>query len=1018
MGGLGLGSYFLGPRADARRRPLRFYGQLELGIAAAAAASPLLLALVHQLYVAVGGSSRLGGIGGALARLVLAAAVIGLPTFLMGGTLPALARSVEQESDRGRRKLAVVYGANTLGAVAGTLLATFVLLEALGIRSTIWLTAALNLAVALAALAWSRRLAPVGALAAEAGRRPPRTSPAPAVAAAAGAAARAPVPFLLVAAALVGFAFLLMELVWYRMLAPLLGGSSYTLGLILAVALCGIGAGGLLYAAGSQQRRPSLTVLATSLALEAALLVLPLALGDGVAVLTLLLRPLGNLGLPWLVTVWTVSTALVVLPPALVAGYQFPLLVGLLGEGREGVGREVGWAYAANTLGAILGSLAGGFGLLPLLGAPNAWRAVAVVLLLLAAATLVVGRRGEPRRAMLPPAVAGLACLGLLALPGPSAFWRHTPIGAGRLQSNFDGLNELRDTMNGRRRSIVWEADGVESNVAVKRSDQYELLINGKSDGSALRDAPTQVMGVLVGALLHPDPKRALVIGLGTGSSAGWLASVPSIERVDVVEIEAAVVEAAGAFDAVNQRALANPKVELIIADGREFLLTTPRTYDLIFSEPSNPYRAGISSLFTREFYAATAARLEPGGVFLQWLQGYEVDADVVRTAYGTLGAVFPSVESWQIARSDLLLAAWRDPPAYAVDVLRARVAQEPYRSALAWVWGVGGLEGFFAGYVAAPAFASEMRSAAGDRLNTDDHPLIEFGFARNLGRPSRFDLNLLRRLAVARQQSTPPGLDGALDWQRVAELAAARNTRWGIAPAVLRAGDGAFESRVRARLAYSQGNLPAALALWSAQPAGPLCPFDLYLVAESKAEAGSPDAAAYAEQLRAYGPVEAEAVLARWRSRQDPAAAAAHLESAFLACRRHPWAYPPIVQRAFVLAHTLTQQQPALGRRLYASLAEPFAAAFEEDLRLRYRLELAGVLDFDGLCQEALRPFEPHVPWEERFLTVRDLCYSRRGNARAPVARRELEEFQRHAAPKLEQGLPPAPTPPGPAAP
>jgi len=999
---LGVGSYFLGRRADAAGRPLGFYGKLELGIALSAAATPLLLGLARAVYLAAGGTPRMGVVGGTAVRLVLSALVIGLPTFLMGGTLPAVARALERESDRRRRWVAALYGGNTLGAVTGALLTTFWLLESAGIRRAIWGAAALNVVIGLLAWAWSER----------GGERVQAADPAEAPAGASRGGDGATGPFIplglaLPAAGLVGFAFFLMELVWYRMLAPLLGGSSYTLGVILAVALLGIGAGGLLYSAGAEGRRPTLWSFAATCGLEAALVLLPFAAGDRLAVLALSLRPLGDLGFPVLAAVWCLVAVVVVLPASVVAGYQFPLLVALLGGGRQGVGRELGLTYTANTGGAILGALAGGFGLLPLLSAPGTWRAVAILLGALCAAALVAGRReGTWRRAAV-PALALLATAALVVQPGPTAFWRHTPIGAGRERTEIKDPNDLRQLINSRRRAIVWEAEGVESSVALKRSDQYEFLINGKSDGSALRDAPTQVMSGLIGAALHPNPRRALVIGLGTGSSAGWLAAVPSIERVDVVEIEAAVLRVAGAMGPVNRDVLANPKARVVIGDGREFLLTTADRYDLIFSEPSNPYRAGISSLFTREFYAAAAARLERGGMFLQWLQGYDVDARVVRTAYATLGSVFASVETWQVARNDLLLVAGTQPVVPVADRLRERVAAEPFKSALSWVWGVGGVEGLYAGYVATNGLAQELRRAALDDLNTDDHPLIEFGFARNLGREGLFDLNDVRRLAAARGEDRPPPLINAIDWQTVAELGAARNSHFGIAPAVLRPGDAAFGGRIRARAAYAQGNLPVALALWRQQGAGPLCPFDLLLLGESLADAGDGQAADFASQLRPRSVAEAEAVLARLRFRQGSLAdSTGHLEAAFTELRRNPWASLPLVERALALAPLIAKQDATLGRRLFAALGPPFAVALEEELRLRARLEIAGLIGFEQSCGEALAPFEPYVPWEDRFLVIRSLCYGRIHDAREAAAAADLRRFQELAPPKLNEGL------------
>ena len=202
------------------------------------------------------------------------------------------------------------------------------------------------------------------------------------------------------------------------------------------------------------------------------------------------------------------------------------------------------------------------------------------------------------------------------------------------------------------RRGILWEREGTESSVALDDTDGLAMVVNGKIDGNARGDAPTQVMGGLLGALLHPHPRSAMVIGLGTGSTAGWLGAVPSIERVDVAELEASMLHVAAACAPVNERVVDDPKVRVLLGDAREILLTVPSRYDVIFSEPSNPYRAGVAGLFTREYYRAVASRLEEGGVFLQWLQMYEIDEDTVRAVYATLGAVFPVVRpgAWATA--------------------------------------------------------------------------------------------------------------------------------------------------------------------------------------------------------------------------------------------------------------------------------------------------------------------------------------------------------------------------------
>jgi len=393
MGGLGLGGALLGRRADAHPQPLRFYANLELTVAASAALTPALVWLARYVYIALGGSVALGLGPATVVRLLLATFVLCVPTLAMGGSLPAASRAVETEADVGRRRLAVLYGVNTLGAVTGAFFATFFLLEVCGTRQTIWFACLVNLFVAIAARLLARAL-PNADQSVSAEDQLPTTVPA---AFASRNTVPAPPAFVLAAAALVGFAFFLMELVWYRMLGPLLGGSSFTFGLILSVALLGIGLGGVAYAVFGSDRPATLRGLALTCTAEAVCIAYPYALGDRIALLTIFLRALSSLGFYGLVLGWTAVAALVVFPAAFIAGIQFPLIIALLGRGREAVGRHVGLAYASSTVGSIVGSLAGGFGLLPALSATGTWRAVVLILVALATSAMLVGLRTNRR---------------------------------------------------------------------------------------------------------------------------------------------------------------------------------------------------------------------------------------------------------------------------------------------------------------------------------------------------------------------------------------------------------------------------------------------------------------------------------------------------------------------------------------------------------------------------------------------------------------------------------------------
>ncbi|QRN97245.1 fused MFS/spermidine synthase [Archangium violaceum] len=996
MGGLGLGGALLGARADRARQPLGLYANLELLVSLSAALTPLLIGMARLVYVALGGTMSLGLVAGSAVRLVLSALVLAVPTLLMGGTLPAAARAAESAEDVRRRALAVLYGVNTLGAVAGATASTFFLFEVFGTRTTLWLACLLNVVVAVVARGVARGL--------------PEHEPSAAPAASEGGATpAAPRLFVLGAAALVGFAFFLMELVWYRLLGPLLGGSTFTFGLILVVALVGIGLGGAAYAVWGQQRPATLRGFALTCLLEALFIAVPLALGDRLAVLAMVLRPLSSFGFGGLVLSWAVVAALVVLPAAFVSGVQFPLLLALLGRGGEDVGRQVGQAYAWNTVGSIIGSLAGGFGLLPLLSAPGTWRLVGVILVGLGLAAVVLSLRQERLAplGLVPALGSAVLTAGLLTATGPTATWRHNPIGAGRAQLQDVSVNGLREWRSLIRRWLVWEADGVESSVGISSSSGLSFLVNGKSDGSAVGDAGTQVMGGLIGALLHPRPRHALVIGLGTGSTAGWLGAVPEMERVDVVEIEPAILEMARRCSDVNERVLDNPRVRLHIDDAREVLLATGDSYDIIFSEPSNPYRAGISSLFTREFYQSVRRRLAPGGLFLQWLQAYEVDARTVRSVYATLAAEFPAVETWQTQQGDLILVGSEAPLRHDVERLRARLGQEPYRRALAFTWHTDELEGVLSHFMGGSRLTAAMADGQEALVNTDDLSYLEFAFARSVGRAQTgFSFPQLWEASFRMKGDRPDVVGGPVDWERVAQ----NRIYQGSPPPP--GGESPASRQRRAFLgAYAREDGAQALRLWREAEWQPRGVLELSLVAHVLAEAGDEAALPFIEQLRPILPTDAGLTLGLLRLRQGrlPETTEA-FEGAFGLLRQAPWVNRLLMQDALLGCLRVASKDAALGRRLFEALEQPFSTSVWQTLRMERRLMLAERLDFKGLCARALAPFEPHVPWTRKFLEVRARCYDATGNALAAQARADLETFLDAEPPSLWEEEPDAP--------
>jgi spermidine synthase len=998
VGGLGAGGLLFGKRADAHPRPLAMYAALEAGIAASAASTPLVLWIVRAAYIGAGGTRVLGSVAGSAVRLLLAATVFALPTLLMGGTLPAVARAVESEDDRGRRVVSLLYGANTLGAVAGCMLSTFVLFETFGTRLTLWIACLVNALVAIVA----RSLA--------------RSMPAPRIRPAAEPVTReraAPVWFTLAAAAVSGFVFCLMELVWYRMLGPLLGGTVFTFGLVLAIALLGIGLGGLAYGARPRERETTTSGFAWASLAGALCVAIPYALGDRLAVLAAVLRPVRGLSFALEVAEWAVVTSIVVLPAAFVSGVQFPLLIGLLGRGDQDVGRDVGRTYAANTAGAIVGSIAGGFGLIPALTAPGCWRLVVWLLFLLGAGAVAItlAQRRSPLKAVA-PLVVGFLALSCLRATGPTAAWRHSPIGSGRVDpSSLRSPNAVRAWEHSRRRAIRWEADGRESSVAIDDDSGLAFVVNGKNDGNAITDAGTAVMAGLVGAILHPNPTRAMVIGLGTGESAGWLAAIDSMTNVDVAELEPAILEVARQSAVGNHGALDNPKVHVEIGDARELLLTSKRRYDIVASEPSNPYRAGIASLFTRDYYEAIASRLESDGLFLQWLQGYEVNASTVRTVYSTLASVFGVVETWEVSSGDLLLVCAKKAIAHDVASLRARMAVEPYRTAIGRTWRATEIEGFLSHFVATGSLAQSVARQEANAVNTDDLNIVEFGFARSVGTgQTSFSVDQVRRVARARGEHRPDVSGAVVDWDQVDDGVIDLYLGDGARPMYGEKHSGERGHRIAALRAFDEGNSPRAVVEWRAQHQEPRGPTETALIAMAFADVGDEGALGYADALRALGTNEADAIVARLRLRQgrlDEAVAA--FESFFEQLHSDPWPLGRLVASALDEAKELAARDARFAPRLYAVLRAPFALHLLDDARKQAALA-AAVRIPGNECVQAVDTYEPNVPWEEDFLRIRAECYRVAHEPRAEPAARDLIDWRGNRPELFGAGLQPPP--------
>ena len=714
MAGLAAGSAYIGRWGENRPNPTALYARLELFAGATGALSLAGLAAVRWLYLVV--SPAVGGLQPLLLllRFLGSALVLFIPTFLMGGTFPILVHAMRRHSAELTNRVSLLYWINTLGAVAGTLLSGFVLLPAFGLRITVACAAVLNLLAGLIAhrIAKSADIAP-GAL----------SSPARASSLAPELMRDAPT-LLLFLFAVVGTTAFAYEIAWTRLLSITVGSSTYAFTLMLATFLLGSAVGSMFFQRYFACSRVvslatfSRTQTWTGLVAAASLISFP-----WIASLVPLVLRLTDQTFGGLVFAQFITAALTVLPIAIVFGFNFPAVVVLLGYStadKYGESATVGKAYAANTLGAIVGSLVTGFWLVSWLGNFRVVAFTAAANLLLA---LVVEFR-VPRRSVVSLAANALFVLGVFVV-GASSFFNNRSlmsISAILYGNSYQGhlsLSEIAATND-----LVFATDGVNDSISVLRSDDYVALrINGKTDASS-GDARTQLLLGHLGGALHRAPRRVLIIGFGSGMTASALARHPDVERIDCVEIEPAVIRAAPFLEKLNRGVLNDPRLHVIFDDARSFLLTSHEKYDLIISEPSNPWIAGIATLFTTEYYAAVRQRLAPGGMFVQWVQSYSLAPADLRMIVGTLAPHFTEVTLWRAEGPDLLLLC--------------RMAASPFQfSRLRSLWQEQGIRSDFesvdvhqpAGLVAYFLLddAAVRKLSAGSALNTDDRTLLEY---------------------------------------------------------------------------------------------------------------------------------------------------------------------------------------------------------------------------------------------------------------------------------------------------
>ncbi len=705
MGGMCLGSLLLPRLISGRRHPLRVYAVLELGIGLIGLAVLFGMPSIEDWYsrYAVPGSS------GLLLRAAVAVACLLPPTLLMGATLPAIARWVESGPE-GVSWLGFFYGGNIVGAVFGCLLAGFYLLRVFDMATATYVAAGLNLVVAVIALvlasgstAGARATAAAAADLGTVGATIPRSP---------GSWAIYPV------IALSGMAALGAEVVWTRLLSLMLGATVYTFSLILAVFLIGLGIGSSLgalltrrtfpsqFALGACQWLLTLAIAWTAVMISRSLPYWPISPGISTS-------PWYNIQLDLVRCLWAV------LPPACLWGASFPLALAAVASRGQDPGRLVGGVYAANTVGAIVGAVLFSLVLIPRIGTAGAERVLiglAATAALLALVPLLGPASIKARLASLVVLAGLIGAAGWLAwtvTPMPwatVAFGRQAIMAQGRTGPEI--VKEVPKGPDAPEISCIYVGEGMNVSVAVTETQEGVRSFHGagKIQASTLpTDMRLQRMLGHIPALVHKKPESVLVVACGAGVTAGSFIPYPEVKRIVICDIEPLVPttvtpmfsnENYGVVDGIdkeNPHMVDGKQVEVMFDDGRHFLRTTKEKFDIITSDPIDPWVKGCASLNTVEYYQMCRDHLNPGGIVSLWIPLNESDLETTKSLIATFFQVFPNGILWSNERDNLgydaVLFAQVEPTVIDLDEVQRRLRRPDYKKVKKSLSDVGLLE-------------------------------------------------------------------------------------------------------------------------------------------------------------------------------------------------------------------------------------------------------------------------------------------------------------------------------------
>ncbi|MDZ8117922.1 fused MFS/spermidine synthase [Pontiella agarivorans] len=716
MVGLALGSHFSGKWAGKIKRPVRMFGLLEVATAVYALCVPLIFQLIQAVYrfVAVNVSDSLAVL--TVVRVVLALVLLLIPTAMMGATLPVLSKGFLTRVERFGSRLGLLYGVNTLGAVSGVLLGGFVFIPKLGMTGANILAVCLDATVGLVAICLSRTMDKSPEIAEAIKLEAKRTVDT----SKRGAEAN----WLLVAIGASGFLSLAFEVVWFRALILVFGSTTYSFSAMLGVFLIGLSVGAMLISRFADRSANPARIFGFAAMLTGVYSLV--SLGWFTLMPEFLLENLMLKGTPgWgrMIGLKFVITLIFLFVPTILFGASFTAAVKAIRGAMNSSPRAVGEATMFNTIGAALGAAFGGFVLLPNLGMQVSLTVLAFLILGVGLALCLTTGKGRITQVVSISLAVAMVAFFIIKPP----VWDKKVIASGPYFGPWNYISNgkvtIREQLSGHRQ--LYYNEGITSTISVVKDSNEDLMYCSQGKVEADTSERSMMLQRMMGhlpMLFHPDPQRAVNIGLGAGVTFGAVSCYPA-EHLEVVEFEPSVVNIARVWGERNHNVIDKPNVKVTINDGRNHLFVGGEPYDVITSDPFEPVMAGAANLYTVDFFKLAKSRLAEGGIMAQYLPLYELSYEDYSMIMRSFGEVFPDALVFFTGFDSIMLGGKGDV-ALKLPVAKEKFEIPEVRQSLADV-GFTKPEMLLSMYVA--RLSDDVHLFKEGKLNTDNHPYVEF---------------------------------------------------------------------------------------------------------------------------------------------------------------------------------------------------------------------------------------------------------------------------------------------------